>query len=286
MSQPSDQGDFSLRLPRPGRGLKLVLGLILVFAILGSAFPKQIFEWMPFSPEDFREDIAAHKVPHLWTFLTSGIATAPDITHPIFALLGLYFMTPELEKRWGSTRLMRFLAISVFMGNLAVLAGSYLPFEQFHRPVMGPLAAISSTAIAWAKENQHGRAKFMFLIPMTGRTFMWLAIALAFLVLLSPGTADGVMAPLGGVVAGLLFAGTPSPARAAWLRFRLGRMRRAQAGEPYRGVTVSDLLDEETPRSRPSVKRPAKGPSLRIVQGGLEDDLKNRKPPKDKRYLN
>jgi hypothetical protein len=97
--------------------------------------------------------------------------------------------------------------------------------------------------------------------------------------------SEGVFAPLGGVVAGVLFAGNPSPARTAWLKFRLGRMRR-QAGAT--GITVSDLLgDAESPRSsRTASKRNPKAPALRIVQGGLDDELKNRKLPKDKRYLN
>jgi hypothetical protein len=60
-------------------------------------------------------------------------------------------------------------------------------------------------------------------------------------------------------------------------------MRRRGGGG---GITVEQLLSDDPPRPRPSVRRSGKAPPLRVVPGGLEDDLKNRKPPKDKRYLN
>lgn len=289
----SEQGDFSLRLPRPGKAVKLVLALVAAAAVLSAVFLNAsggtgvaIFAALAFRPEAFHP-ANLHGIPPVWSFLTSGVLTIPDgISHAIFSLIGLYFMTTDLERRWGGPRLLRFLAYSVICGNLFVLAGSFIPlgYAQLHPPIaVGPLAAISSTAIAWAKDNKHGQARFMFLVPMSGRTFFWIALAGSALVILSPGTPEGALAPLGGCLAGILFAGSPSPARALWLRLRLGSMRR-RGGT---GITVADLLEgaDERPRPKPPV-RTGKTPPLRIVQGGLEDDLKNRKPPKDKRYLN
>ena len=288
----SEPGDFSLRLPRPGKAVKLVLALVGAFAILGAIFVSgnsagtRLFLMLTFRPDAFHH---LDGIPPVWSFLTSGVLTSPDgISHAIFSMIGLYFMTTDLERRWGPARLLRFLGISVVVGNLAVLAGSFvpLPYLQLHPPLcIGPLAAISATAIAWAKDNRNGQARFMFLLPMSGRTFFWIAIAGSALVLLSPGTPEGALAPLGGCLAGVLFAGSPSPARAFWLRLRLGSMRRRG------GITVADLLegsdgDVQSRRPKTSPTRSGKVPPLRIVQGGLDDDLKNRKPPKDKRYLN
>lgn len=288
MSQP---GDFALRLPRPGPALKLVLGLVGACAIAGAivvqstpggAEGKRLFGLLAFEPQH----LFAGGIPRIWTFFTAGLLTQPDgVSHAIFSLLGLYFMTPDLEKRWGGARLLRFLASAVVLGNLFVLAGSFIPYAPF-RPtfVVGPLAAIVATAVAWARENQNAQAKFMFFVPMSGRTFFWLALAGCGLALFSSSISEGVFAPMGGAVAGILLAGSPSPLRALWLRIRLGSLRARGAG---RQITVSELL-EDTPRPRPPAsKRPSgKTPALRILQGGLEDDLKNRKPPKDKRYLN
>lgn len=285
MSEPGYPGDISLRLPRPGRGLKLVLGLVIAFAILGAVAPEPLLKWLAFSPADFTTVLADKHVPHVWAFVTSGVLTPPDVIHVVFVLIGLYFLTPELERRWGTARLLRFLAIAVALGNVLVLAGSFLPIprDTFHPPfAIGPLAAIAAITVAWAKDNWTTQSRFMAILPMSGRTLFYVAIVASIAAVFSSSMSEGVFAPLGGVLAGVLFAGNPSPARAAWLRFRLGRMRR-QSGSG--GVTVADLLgDAEAPRSRP--KRSAKAPPLRVVRGGLDDDLKNRKLPKDKRYLN
>ena len=84
----------------------------------------------------------------------------------------------------------------------------------------------------------------------------------------------GVVAPFGGIITGLLLGGTPSVARTLYLRAKLTILRKQAA-----------------PPDRPSSPRPSRssrggGPPLRVVYGGLEDELKKRKPPKDKRYLN
>ena len=60
---------------------------------------------------------------------------------------------------------------------------------------------------------------------------------------------------------------------------RVGYPTEAQAPTPRR--PVEDVL-EPKPKRRP---RPG-APPLRVVSGGLEDVLKKRTPPKDKRYLN
>jgi len=285
-----EPGDIAAALPRPGRALKAVLAAIGVLAIVSAV----VVHWAPggargleiFSFFAFRPSAILHPdgLPPIWTFLTSGFLTVPEgVSHALWSIVGLYFLSTDLEKRWGAGRMLRFLGTAIVLGNLAVLGGSFLRVggDVFHpRLAVGPLAAITATAIAWSKDNAHRQIRFMFFLPMSGRTLFWVTIALAVLPLLFlSGTPEGVFAPLGGVATGLLFAGTPSPMRALWLRFRLGTMRRRG------GITVEQLLSDERPRA-PSPVRRGKAPPLRIVQGGLEEDLKNRKPPKDKRYLN
>lgn len=290
MSGPGQPGDIALRLPRPGRALKAVLGLLIGFAILSAVMGDIIPRWLAFSPSDFTSLKSTPHLPHFWAFLTSGLLTPPDVVAAIFSIIGLYFAgAPDLERRWGGARLLRFLGFAVVFGNLAVLAGSFIPIarESLHPAgVVGPWAAIAAITVAWAKDNWSVTTRWMGVLPLSGKILFYLAIGLSVAaVVFGWNMAEGACAPLGGVLAGYLFSGNPSPARTAWLKFRLGRMRR-QAGSG--GVTVSELLgDMDTPRSsRPATKRNPKGPALRIVQGGLDDDLKNRKLPKDKRYLN
>lgn len=290
-----EPGEIAAAFPRPGPALKSVLALIAILAVVGAvvvhwlpggAKGAEIYSWLAFEPSLLLQDPRDH-VPRVWTLLTSGLLTQPaGISHALWSIIGLYFLTTDLERRWGGKRLLRFLAVSVIFGNLAVLAGTFLPIGKnvFHPSfVVGPLAAITATAIAWAKDNAGRQIRFMFFLPMTGRTLFWLTIGMSVLALVFlQDTSEGAFAPLGGILAGVLFAGTPSPVRSLWLRLRLSTMRRGRGG-----ITVEQLLhDSEDPAVRSRPKRTGKAPPLRIVHGGLEDDLKNRKPPKDKRYLN
>jgi len=225
----------------------------------------------------------------VWTWLTSGVLTSPlGFSHALWSLLGLYFLTTDLEKRWGGPRLLRFLAASVVLGNLLVLAVDRLvPLknESFHPALaFGPMAAITATAMAWSKENATRQIRLFFFLPISGKTLYWITIGFAVLALLFlQGTPEGAAAPFGGIIAGLLYGGTPSPARKVWLRVKLALLRRKGAT-----LTVESITGEPPSGKGPrTAKRSSKGgPPLRIVQGGLDDDLKNRKPPKDKRYLN
>lgn len=286
-----EPSEFVSRLPRPGRALKAVLILLGSLSLLGAIVLNwmpggergaEILSWLAFQPLEFHPAVLkAGGFPRVWTLLTSGLVTA-DLSHTIWSLVGLYFLTPDLERRWGGARLIRFLLLGVFFGNLAVYAGTFLGVPKLTPAfALGPLAAITATAIAWAKDHSGSQIRFMFFLPMSGKTLYWVTIGGALLALLFlSGSPEGALAPLGGVAAGLLFAGSPSPMRSLWLRIRLRGMR-ARGG----GITVEQLLDDEPIRPRPSARRAGKSP-LRVVPGGLEDDLKNRKPPKDKRYLN
>lgn len=275
---------MSAGFPRPGRVLRAVLIAIAVFAIVGAV----VYNWLP-GGKTGSEILEAvqfdpHRPERLWTWLTSGVITSPrSFSHVLWSLLGLYFLTTDLEKRWGGARLLRFLAASVVLGNLTVFVVNALPVRAalFHPAVAyGPMAAIVATSLAWAKDNPNGQIRLMFFLPISGRILYWLTIGFAVLALLFMQDApEGAAAPFGGILAGLLLGGTPSRARSAWLRVKLAMLRR-------KGHTLSvDSIVGGGDRPR-APKRSKGGPPLRIVQGGLDDDLDKRKPPKDKRYLN
>lgn len=279
----------SAAFPRPGRALKAVLIALGFFAIVGAIvynwapgppMGAEIFGWVAFEPHAF----LTHPWK-VWTLLTSGILTSPEsFSHALWSLVGLYFLTNDLEKKWGGARMLRFLGIGVVMGNLMVLAVALLPIKQaiFHPGmVMGPMGAITATAMAWAKENSTRQIRLFFFLPISGKTLYWITIGFAVLALLfMQGTPEGAAAPFGGILAGLLFGGTPSPARSAWLRVKLALLRRKGHTLTVESITGGG----DRPRA-PKRSSKGGGPPLRIVQGGLDDDDK-RKPPKDKRYLN
>jgi membrane associated rhomboid family serine protease len=277
-------GQVSFSFPRPGRALWAVLIGIGAFNILLSllvhyspGIGDPILKALVFDP---------HAVwPQLWRVVSSGVVTNPDsLQHLIFTLLGLYFLSTSLERRWGAARFLAFLAASVVAGNLLVVAvGAVAPPDAgaaFHPPLtLGAGAALAAIAVAWARENAEAQALLFFVIPVRGKYLLWATIAFCVLALVfQEMLPEGMVAPFGGIIVGMLFSGSPSVMRTAYLRAKLALLRRRKGA-----LRIDDVLSP----SRPSPKKSRPGaPPLRVVQGGLDDVLKNRKPPKDKRYLN
>lgn len=282
----NERSELVSALPRPGKTVKAILATVAVSAVVGAI----VVNWAPGGATGAELFFKLACVPgkiltQPWGLVTSGILTYPEsLSHPLWTLLGLYFLTPDLEKRWGGARLVRFLLSAVVLGNLIALGVSLLPlpYAVFHPKVMfGPTAAITAIAVAWARENQNRQIRFMFFLPMTGKQLLWLTIGIAALaIVFTQQMPEGVVAPFGGILVGLALSGSPSPARSLYLRVKLGLLRRRGAT-----LTAESLLQGGPPRTPPP-RAGKSGPSLRVVRGGLEEDLDKRKPPKDKRYLN
>lgn len=272
----------SLALPRPGPAL---WGILIAMGVLGIG-GALLMTWVSAAGgEAVFEALALKRGVALWQpwrLFTSALLTSPNQQmHLGLSALGLYFIGAPLERRWGSARFLRFFAMAVLFGNLFTIAVDALPFptqSRFHPDLaFGPAAAIAALAVAWALEYPDTNINLFLFLPVRGKFFLWLTIGLSVLDIIYPaGLEEGVVAPFGGVVAGLLFAGTPSRVRRVWLGLRLLLLRR-QSGR----LRSEDILAQRPPR------RPRPGsPPLRVVPGGLEEVLKKRTPPKDKRYLN
>ena len=274
-----------MAFPRPGRALKALLILIAAIGIVDgvlvnyTSLGTRAFEPLAVVP--------AHVVHgEVWRLLTAGLLTSYEsFGHLIFTLIGLYFLSPDLERRWGSGRFLRFVVTSIVVGYALAVAVDRLtpatvaPAALHPRMMYGATAAIAATSIAWARMNEQLQVRLFFILPVSGRGLFWATIGFCFLGLLYPASVpEGVIAPFGGVLVGVLLAGNPSPLRTAYLRAKLALLRRRA------GVEATPL----TPPSRPasSRRRPADAPPLRVVSGGLDEELKKRRPPKDKRYLN
>jgi len=280
---------LGLAMPKPGPALKALLVTIAAVSVVSAI----VVHWLPGGPAG-RElfgyatfdatATAFFKQP--WRVLTSGLLTSPDgLSHTLFTLMGLYFLGADLERRWGGARLVRLLAIAVVVGNMLAwgFAQALPGVALFHRDVLfGPEAALAALAVAWGRENPDLQVRLFFVLPVRGKTFIWITLGYCVLGLVYlQAQPEGVIAPFGGALVGILMGGTPSLARQAFLRVKLALLRRKG---PV--LTVESLLDEDgAARPRPRGKG-GKTPSLRVVYGGLEDDPDAKKSPKDKRWLN
>ena len=277
----SDLQPMTFSLPKPGRALWAVMVLMAALGVSTAL----LRTWIPGGELVFMWLIGerAHAFTQPWRLLTSGLLTDPNTwRHLLWSLVGLYFLGAPLERRLGSWRFVRFLALAVLFGNLAVIAIAALmpPDAQMRfRPefMFGPTAAITAIAVAWSREYADSTVNIFFVVPLRGRMLLWVTVGFCVLDLIYPeAIPEGVIAPFGGVIAGLVFGGTPSLARTTWLRVRLALLRRNAAS-----LRVSDVL-----APRPERRPRSGGPPLRVVPGGLDEVLKKRQPPKDKRYLN
>jgi membrane associated rhomboid family serine protease len=271
---------MAIQLPRPGKVLRGVLWLVAALAIFWAV----AVQWVPgglaaFSALVFEPSLFLHG--QLWRLFTAGLLSPPGgsgaVSHLLFVLVGLYFLSPDLERRWGGPRFAGFLVACLVAGNLLALIFGFLPFggPLLHPSgIYGMAAAITGVAVAWSRENANLEVRLFFMLPVKGRQLLWLTIAYCVLaVLLADASTEGVVAPFGGVLAGVLFGGSPSLVRTAYLQWKLASLRKSAGG-----ISAAAILDP--------TRRKAKGPSLRVVQGGVEDEVSKRQPPRDKRYLN
>jgi len=267
-----------LMFPRPKRGVKALLALYgvvgLLEAILVNWVPTvgmPIWKWLACYP--------AHALEHPWTVFTASLLADPDHwSQWLFTLVGIYFLAPDLEQRWGTWRLVRFVLGSTAAGfGLQLLLGLIAPAEAryFHLAMLfGSAATLAALAVAWGRENAASQIRLYMILPISGRLFVWITLGFCALGLFFPASVtEGVASPFGGFIAGLLLAGSPSPLRALYLRAKLAFLRRRNGGP----ISI-DL--EPRPKKRPG------SPPLRVVSGGLGEETEKRVPPKDKRYLN
>ncbi len=264
-------GSMAAGLPTPGRALK---ALLISIAALG-IFQALLVQFLPDGQRLFTAlACTTQGVLHgeIWRLFTAGLLTSPtNLSHLVFTLIGLYFLAPDLETRWGSWRFVRFFFASIAVGFvLSILGDLFLPAARgFHPPLMfGAAAAITAFAVAWAKAHAEMQVRLFFFLPITGRQFLWITVGFCVLGLIYPmDLPEGELAPFGGLFVGL----TSGHMRTLYLRLKLILLRRR----------VGDFR----PLAKAKSARKGGTPNLQMLLGGA-DDKANKKVPRDKKYLN
>ncbi len=254
-----------MNLPKPGKvllGAMLIIGCAWVVMAVGFNYggvdPGIIAPFVGNPDQILHGQIWRLVTPaliHTW----SGHA-APS--HILTTLLGLYFLAPSLEDRWGSRRMVTFLLGSIaFAYACEVLAGLIVP-QLKQELFYGGLGMIEAIAVAWALQNRDQTVNLFFVLPITGTMLLGFIFLMSVLnVLANAHPAEGLVTPFGGMLAGYVL-GDSSPLRAFYLKLKLRRLK-----------AQTEAMRRAPPKHR------AGGPALRVIHGTKE-------PPKDKRYLN
>lgn len=261
MSNWGSQSEPVMALPKPGRALRAalvaLLGIWLMFAMAlnwGGAAPG-LFEF-------FAGSTRAIVSGEVWRLFTAPLIHAHnDPWHVMSVLLGLFFLGPSLEARWGGRRFVFFLYASAVLAYVCqVLAELMLPASIAAKLSagywFGGIPAVEALAVAWALTFRGQTVRLMFVLPVTATGLLWFVIGFSVLRLIAvQQTAEGLIAPFGGLAAGwLLGAGTPSPLRRLYLKFRYSQLQR------------------ETEREGRARGRRAKQSRFSVIEGGRRDD--------------
>lgn len=232
MSPPITQ--TSIAFPRPSRPMLIVMvGLLSIWIVFAAGI-----NWGGASVAVFvalagnTEQIANGQI---WRLVSAPLLHRPDsgagVQHIAFALMGLYFLGTALEHAWGSSRLMRFLAITA-VGSYFIqwLIAFALPPQWESRMVpsiwYGTTPVIAALSIAFALSLRNQKILLFFVLPVGSRALVLATIGIGLLLLIADALGpSGHLAPFAGMGLGWAFGGaTPSPARRLWLKFRMRRL--------------------------------------------------------------
>ncbi len=261
MSRFSSDGTAALGgLPRPGIALKSVMiGLVALWAIFAIGL-----NWAGLDPKLFylfcgnTEQILAGQI---WRLFTAPVmhAAQGNISHVLWTVLGLYFLAPTLEQKWGPERMLRFLffsgVIAYALQALFLLAVPTSLAAKLANPHwFGAFPVVEAVAIAWALTFKGQTVKLFFILPVTSRGLILIVVGGSVLYVIAGARPPaGLVSPFGGMIAGWLLGGsTPSPLRRAYLSLRLAQIER------------------ETTKASQARRKRVEGSGLRVIEGGKD----------------
>lgn len=249
-------------IPRPGPALRgVLLALLAVWLIFAIGI-----NWAG-APESLFYALAGNSSlilrGEIWRLFTAPLLHVPSgsISHILMTLLGLFFLAPALESRWGGKKFLSFLVGSAVIAYAtqmlvelvvpATLAARLVPAYWFGA---GPV--VSAVSVAWALSFRGRTVNLMFVLPVSSRGLIIFVLLVNVMFLIAgAGGPDGLIAPFGGMLAGwLLGSGSPSPLRRAWLKLRLAQ------------------LDAEARREGENRKRQRAASGFKVIEGGKSND--------------
>lgn len=182
----------------------------------------------------------------IWQVFTySWLHDMTGASHIIFNMLGLFFLGPPLERRWGPKAFLWFYVFSGAIAGVVTVAAGLAAPDLFGARVVGASGAIMAVVAAFSLVLPNGTILLFFVLPVQARWILWIAVGIDTAMFVTGGSAIAWHTHMGGVLAAwLLITGNWRP-RLALDRLRLFFMKSRRKGRRV---------------------------DLRILDGGRDDD--------------
>lgn len=172
----------------------------------------------------------------VWQLVTYGLTHYQPLSRSMdpfglaMALLILWMFGGQVEMMLGRRRYLWFCATAIAGAGAFALAAETLLFRG-HALYVSSWPLLEAMIAYWAISLPEAAIFFMFVIPLKAKHLLYITIALTVLGLINSGAS--MLAPLGGIGMGALWARAPlSPRtwmlrlRARWLTWRYRHRRR------------------------------------------------------------
>jgi membrane associated rhomboid family serine protease len=214
---------------------KLMIGLLAVWLsfsflinFLDQAWAAEFFVALSLDPT---EALFGGQVWQVLTYSLLHDLSSPS--HVLFNLLGLLFLAPPLERRWGPKGFLQFAFFSALIaGVFSLLCGIVAP-DLFGGRVVGVSGVVMAVLAGFSFVMPNATILLFFVIPIQARWVVWIALGIDAMMFLSTspdGNAIAFHTHVGGVLAAwLLITGNwrPSLLKDRFHLFQLTQKRRA-----------------------------------------------------------
>lgn len=196
--RPAGMGVAVPQLTPVVKGIIIACAVVWVFQQLAGRMGFALEPWLGVVPALVLRGFVYQ--PLTYMFLHSTVSPF----HLIFNMLVVWLFGSELEGLWGSRAFLRFyLVCGVGAGLFITALGALVNPSTI---TFGASGAVYGLIVAYGMMFAQRTILFMFIFPMTARTFAWLLFGIAFVSSLE-GAGGGVshIAHLGGAVTGYLY---------------------------------------------------------------------------------
>lgn len=180
---------------------------------------------------------------------------SPDPIGLLISALVLWMFAGAIERRWGTQRFLVFYFAAVALAGVftALLSLAVPSLRAF--PNAGSWTAIEALCAAFALSFPDDQILLMFVVPVPARYLIHISVATTALFVVMNGQVVPYVAPMFGLLAGVLLMSRAARPRQLLLRLRvwwIDRKMKARKMRVVRGIPDDDDLPQRRSGSRGS----------------------------------